>query len=161
MKPIIKKDSIHNIQYVESGIHEDSRGLILKYFSNNFNIKESTFTEAKKGSIRGMHFQINKPQTKMIFVIKGKILDVCIDLNEPKIFNKILHEKDCIIIGNNYAHGFQALEDSIVLMLYSEETVSDFSRGFSVNSKILENIWDKNLKLIISENDLNLKKYEQ
>ena len=63
--------------------------------------------------IRGLHYQLNKPQGKFISVLKGEILDVVVDLRKKsktfgKQFKTILSEKNCrsIFIPEGFAHGF-------------------------------------------------------
>ena len=70
--------------------HGDSRG----YFMETYNKRdmseagfEYTFVQdnhsmSAKGVLRGMHFQKNYPQTKLVRVIRGKVFDVVIDLRE-------------------------------------------------------------------------------
>ena len=121
----IKILDIHNLINIGVKLHkntrfEDDRGslnLIFEYKLKNDSIismKES-FTIAGYG--RGLHYQNYKsPQTKIIRVTKGKILDVLYDPDnsDSMIYGFILSENDeySIEIPPNFAHGFITLEDA-------------------------------------------------
>ena len=67
--------------------------------------------------MRGLHFQIKKPQGKLISVIKGEIFDVAVDLRKNsktygKYFSIRLNEKNCtsVYIPPGFAHGFVTLK---------------------------------------------------
>ena len=71
-----------------------------------------------KGVLRGLHFQKNFPQTKLVRVIKGSVFDVAVDLRfESKTYGKWygieLTEKNKkqFLIPRGFAHGFLVLSD--------------------------------------------------
>ena len=71
-----------------------------------------------KGVLRGLHFQINYPQTKLVRVIKGEVFDVAVDLRKgSKTFGKwhgeLLSEgnKKQFLVPKGFAHGFLVLSD--------------------------------------------------
>ena len=73
---------------------------------------------SKKGVLRGLHFQINYPQTKLVRVIKGTVFDVVVDLRKDsktygKWYGEILSEenKKQFLIPRGFAHGFLVLSD--------------------------------------------------
>ena len=85
---------------IYSKINIDNRGYLQeiykrKDFKNNF--KFSIFVSSKKNVFRGFHFQKRKQQKKIVIVVKGSIIDYCIDLRKKsetfaKIFKFILNE---------------------------------------------------------------------
>ena len=89
-------------------------GINKKFVQDNISIS--------KNVLRGLHFQKNKPQGKLITVIKGSILDVVVDLRKKsKTFGSyskfVLSEKNCkqLWIPENFAHGFLTLShDTLV-----------------------------------------------
>ena len=106
--------------------HGDSRG----YFMETYNKRdmseagfEYTFVQdnhsmSAKGVLRGMHFQKNYPQTKLVRVIRGKVFDVVIDLREGSAtygqwHGEILTEENGrqFLIPRGFAHGFLVLSD--------------------------------------------------
>ena len=72
-----------------------------------------------KGVLRGMHFQINHPQAKLVRVIKGRVYDVAVDLRKgSETFGKWFgvelssENKKMLYIPRNFAHGFLVLSDT-------------------------------------------------
>ena len=73
---------------------------------------------SKKGVLRGLHFQINHPQDKLVRVIKGEVYDVAVDLRKDsatfgKWYGVLLSEenKKQFFIPKGFAHGFLVLSD--------------------------------------------------
>ena len=73
---------------------------------------------SKKGVLRGLHFQINHPQDKLVRVIVGSVFDVAVDLRPgSKTFGKwfgvelTAENKKQFFIPKNFAHGFLVLSD--------------------------------------------------
>ena len=115
---------------------------------------------SKKNVIRGLHYQKKNAQGKFISVIKGKILDVEVDLRKnSKTFGKhystVLSEKNCtsIYIPEGFAHGFACL-DKINIVIYSCSNYrnKNSEHGILWNDKSLKIKWPIK-KPIISEKD--------
>ena len=73
---------------------------------------------SKKGVLRGLHFQINHPQDKLVRVVNGEVFDVAVDLREgSKTFGKwygvllSAENKKQFFVPKNFAHGFIVLSD--------------------------------------------------
>ncbi len=117
---------IEGLKVVEPTVFGDSRG----YFMETYNQKD--FVEAgidvpfvqdnqsgsHKGVLRGLHFQINYPQDKLVRVVRGEVFDVAVDLRKGsatygKWFGVILsaENKKQFFIPKNFAHGFLVLSD--------------------------------------------------
>ena len=128
----VEKDvgGIEGLCVIEPTVYGDNRG----YFMETYNKKEMesnglnmVFVQdnqslSVKGVLRGLHFQKNYPQGKLIRVIKGKIYDVAVDLRkESKTFLKYygieLNEenKKQFYIPQGFAHGFIVLSDEAEL----------------------------------------------
>ena len=99
--------------------HKDKRGFLMEMLREETLGKKFKFqilSKSKKNVLRGLHFQLNKPQAKHITVIKGKILDIAVDLRKNsstfgKVFTVELTDKNCksIYIPAGFAHGFLTL----------------------------------------------------
>ena len=70
-------------------------------------------SSSKKGVLRGLHFQINYPQDKLVRVVSGEVFDVAVDLREGsatygKWYGVLLsaENKKQFFIPKNFAHGF-------------------------------------------------------
>ena len=104
---------------------KDGRGYNRELFHNKLFNKKFPFeilTFSKKNVLRGLHFQVKKPQEKFITVLKGKIFDVAVDcrLNSKtfgKYFSMILSDKEntSIFIPKGFAHGYCVLSDDCLI----------------------------------------------
>ena len=113
---------------------------------------------SKKNVIRGLHFQTKDKQTKLIHVVKGKILDVVVDLkksskNFGKIFKYILNEGDTLIVPNTFAHGYECLSKNCTVFYHLDKYRNiKGENGILYNDKDLKIKW-KSKKPIISKRD--------
>jgi len=106
--------------------HYDKRGYFRETFKNNFfQNKKFIFwcmSKSKKNVIRGLHLQKKFRQDKFVSVVKGKILDVVVDLRKKaktygKTYSIILSEKNStsLYIPAGFAHGFCTMgEENLV-----------------------------------------------
>ena len=145
----------------------DKRGHLIEILQEKKIGKKFRFqilSKSKKNVLRGLHFQLKKPQAKYVSVLKGKILDIVVDLRKKsktfgKVFSIILTDKNCksIFIPAGFAHGFLTLENENIVHYCCTEYRS-VGKEFSLSYK------DPNLKiklpklrLIISKKDKNAK----
>ena len=141
--------------------HLDKRGFFQEiYLKKKFGIKIlfSAVAYSKKNVIRGLHFQSPKKQTKILHVVKGKIMDVVVNIdknskNFGKVFKYILSEGNTIIVPNNYAHGYECLSNdcSILYHLDNYRNIKGES-GILYNDKELNIKWTSK-KPILSKRD--------
>lgn len=120
------KAPIEGLYVIEPTVHGDNRG----YFMETYNLRDMeeaglnmTFVQdnqsmSTKGVLRGLHFQINHPQGKLVRVIKGRVFDVAVDLRKEsntygKWYGVELSEdnKKQFYISPGFAHGFLVLSD--------------------------------------------------
>jgi len=130
--------------------HEDDRGFFIKHFEKErlasmgvaFETWETFYSSSQKGVIRGMHFQ-EPPmdQDKIVHCMRGKILDVLLDLrkgeNYGKVVSIVLDSKvpQTLFIPKGIAHGFLSLEEeSWVSYSVSSAYDSHRDRGIHWNS---------------------------
>lgn len=96
---------------------------VLKWLPKDISFCHEITTFSKKNALRGLHYQINNnPQGKLITCLSGEIFDVALDLRVNsdtygKYFSVILNgnSKDTIWIPRGFAHGYQCLEDSLII----------------------------------------------
>jgi dTDP-4-dehydrorhamnose 3,5-epimerase len=141
---------------------KDHRGFFSKLISEKLSNKLKKIKEInlsytkKKGTIRGLHYQEGKfKETKVIFVIKGKILDISVNLKNYKVKSKILCEKknNFLIIPENFAHGFQTLEDNTIIIYANTQVYKKkFEKILSPFNENLKIKWPIK-KYIISKKD--------
>tara|TARA_B110000027_G_C16109629_1_gene297075 strand:+ start:1130 stop:1633 length:504 start_codon:yes stop_codon:yes gene_type:complete len=145
----------------------DKRGFLTeisgdKYLKKN-KIKKVLLTSSKKNVLRGFHYQQKKPINQIVTCIKGKILDVVVDLRRnSKYFGKfktyILTEKNnkSLYVPGNFAHGYLSLgNENIIMYLQDEEYIRKYDSGVIWNDPTINFKWPIN-KPIISDKDKNL-----
>ena len=120
------KTDFKGLEIFESKNIFDNRGYFREVFIKKKSKNDLIFTVAsksKKNVLRGLHIQVKKQQGKYVSVVKGKILDVCVDCRtNSKSFGKnykiILSEKNgkSIYIPPGFIHGFLGLEKENIVV---------------------------------------------
>ncbi len=120
------KTSIEGVHVIEPTVFADERGYFMEtYHKEEF--KENGLTtdfvqdnqsKSSKGVLRGLHFQYNQPQGKLVRVIKGEVFDVAVDLRKNsatygKYESVVLssENKKQFYVPPGFAHGFLVLSD--------------------------------------------------
>ncbi len=142
----------------------DPRGLFREIFLKK-KVKEHKpifwcTSKSKKNVLRGLHLQTKNGQEKYVSVLKGKILDVVVDLRRRSKtfgwhFKIILSEKNAqsILIPSGCAHGFLGLDkENIVIYSNNNYRSKNSETGLIWNDKDLKIKWPKK-NLIISKKD--------
>ena len=146
---------------IKSKIYKDKRGSLKEIFkSKDYNKKFKFFllVSSKKNVFRGFHFQKLKQQEKLVVVVKGKIIDYCIDLRKKsktfgKVFKFTLKEKSVLLVPKGFAHGYTGVsKESLIVYCLSEYRYRKLERGISLFDKNIKINLKKN-KLILSERD--------
>ena len=157
------KTKFKGLLLYKTKIYNDKRGNVREAFKKSLlkkNLFLSIVSKSKKKVIRGLHLQIKKPQDKFIGVLKGKILDVVVDLRKnSKTFGRhfkiVLTEKKAryLFVPKGFAHGFLGLEkENIVLYSCSNYRYSNYERSIRWNDEDLDINWGIK-KPIISKRD--------
>ena len=112
---------------ISPAVHGDSRGYFMETYSQRdleehgirIRFVQDNQSMSVKGVLRGLHFQKNFPQTKLVRVIKGRVFDVAVDLRKDsetygKWYGIELTEenKKQFLIPRGFAHGFLVLSDT-------------------------------------------------
>jgi len=159
------KTNLEGLEIFESKNIFDNRGYFREVFIKKKYRNDLIFTVAsksKKNVLRGLHMQVKKQQGKYVSVVKGKILDVCVDCRKnSKSFGKnykiILSEKNAksIYIPPGFIHGFLGLEkENIVVYGCTNYRDKDSEIGVMWNDVDLKIKWPIK-KPIISDKDNN------
>lgn len=112
---------------ISPAVHGDNRGYFMETYSqrdmeeNGINIPfvQDNQSMSTKGVLRGLHFQKQFPQTKLVRVIKGRVFDVAVDLRaDSETYGKWYgielteENKKQFLIPRGFAHGFLVLSDT-------------------------------------------------
>ncbi len=151
------KTNFKGLFIIEGKNNIDNRGLLREIFKKkiiNKNFLFDYYSISKKNVIRGLHFQKKNQQAKFIIVLKGEILDFCLDLRKNsktflKVFKTKLSEKNrrSIYIPEGFAHGFIGVaKENIVL--YKNTNYRDIKNEIGIN------FFDNKLKIKIKKRNL-------
>ena len=138
-------------------IYSDNRGTFIPYNLEGWD-QMNISTNDKKYTFRGLHYQTNPPQTKLVKVIQGKVLDIIYNLDTKEIKSYILSKDNDLFVPPNYAHGFLTLENNTIFTYLVKGDYNPNSEHSIIwdtvpeVKKIIENIVGKN-KITISEKD--------
>ena len=123
----VEKTDIEGLVVITPTIHKDSRGYFMESYNErdfkeaglNLHFVQDNQSMSQKGVLRGLHFQKEYPQGKLVRVLKGRVYDVAVDLRKNsssygKHFGIILSEenKKMFYIPEGFAHGFLVLSDT-------------------------------------------------
>ncbi len=166
----IEKTKIPDLLVLLPKIFFDDRGYFYESYNKN-SFKEATGldidfvqdneSKSSKGVIRGLHYQLPPyPQSKLIRVIQGEILDVVVDIRENsrtygEVFSIILNEenKKMLFVPRGFAHGFSVLSEKAIINYKCDNFYNKNSEsGIIYNDKNLNIDW-KVESAIISEKD--------
>ena len=118
---------IEGLCVITPAVHGDNRGYFMETYSQRdmeengirINFVQDNQSMSVKGVLRGLHFQKNYPQTKLVRVIKGRVFDVAVDLRkDSKTFGKWYglelteENKKQFLIPRGFAHGFLVLSET-------------------------------------------------
>jgi|TARA_R110000824_G_scaffold88670_2_gene217949 dTDP-4-dehydrorhamnose 3,5-epimerase len=140
----------NGLYVIKPNVYKDDRGYFLESHSNkylleaglNLNFVQDNISKSNKGVLRGLHYQLEYPQGKMVRCIQGEVLDVSVDIRvgSPtfgQVNSKILNDKNNIslYIPIGFVHGFCVLSDEAIFHYKcTEYYYKDDQRGILWNS---------------------------
>ena len=121
------KTPLEGFLIIEPDVYKDDRGFFLETYQEdryrqagiNDKFLQDNHSRSVKGVLRGMHFQIKKPQAQIVTVMQGEIFDAVVDIRKKsKTFGQWhgleLGEKSKVrqvYMAPGFAHGFLVLSD--------------------------------------------------
>jgi dTDP-4-dehydrorhamnose 3,5-epimerase len=165
----ITETTIPGVIVIEPYVVSDERG----YFSETLRVErleafgisqpfvQENQSGSQRGTLRGLHFQLRKPQAKLCRVISGEVLDVLVDirLNSPTYAQTVsvllsAKNKKQIYIPRDFAHGFVVLSD-FAEFLYKCDDYYDPNdqHGIAWDDPDLNIDWQLNSDPILSNKD--------
>jgi len=124
----VTESGIKGVFIIEPDVYEDDRGFFMETFHNeryrkllgiNLDFVQDNISRSSKNVLRGMHFQKNYPQGKIVSASRGEILDVVVDLRKDsptygtwESFRLSEKNKLQVWIPPGFAHGFLVMSDS-------------------------------------------------
>ena len=122
----VTKCPIEGLYVIEPTVHGDRRGYFVETYNQkdmqeaglNMTFVQDNQSSSAKGVLRGLHYQKNFPQGKLVRVIKGRVFDVAVDLRRESAtfgqwFGVELSAENYkqFYISEGFAHGFLVLSD--------------------------------------------------
>jgi dTDP-4-dehydrorhamnose 3,5-epimerase len=168
------KKKLINYKLIENKKHKDNRGDFYRFFcediSKNLNLNSkisqvSISKNLKKGTIRGLHYQLfPNTEAKYISCIQGSLFDIIVDIrkqskNFMKVYQNILAENDSkvLFVPEGFAHGFQTLKNNTIIIYGMTKPYSkNHQSGIRYDDPKLKIKWPIK-KVIISKKDEKFK----
>jgi len=174
----IIKTSIPDICKIEPDVYIDERGFFYECYNENIlknhlnqklNFVQENHSYSNTNVLRGLHYQIKKPQGKLLRVTSGKIFDVAVDLRKKSpTYKKWTGEiisadnKHVLWIPPGFAHGFYVVSDSAdVIYKVTEPYAPEYERTLAWDDPELNISWPLKSEPILSEKDKVGKTLEQ
>lgn len=126
----ITETKIPDVLLLKPVVYQDKRGFFLEtYREEHFqshgiqvHFVQDNLSKSQKGTVRGLHYQIEQQQDKLIMVMEGTILDVAVDLrHDSNTFGQYTAQelsadnKFQLLIPKGFAHGFSVLSDQALV----------------------------------------------
>tara|TARA_B100000579_G_C22817518_1_gene848726 strand:- start:693 stop:1226 length:534 start_codon:yes stop_codon:yes gene_type:complete len=167
----VLKTKFNGLLIVKQKNNFDKRGSLRETFNNKILKKKFIFeycTTSKKNVLRGFHFQTKFKQAKYVNVVKGKILDVVVDLRKKsktygKTFKIILSKKNALglYIPSGFGHAYYSYEkENIIYYKLDNYYAPKFESGIIYNDKTLKVKWPRK-KMLISVKDKKLLTFKE
>ena len=167
----IENTNIENVKIITPNVFEDLRGYFLESFNSNAYLDEGLPSEfvqdnevrSKKNVLRGLHYQLDKPQGKLVRVVYGNILDVAVDIRigsptfgQYQMVELSAENKKIFFVPEGFAHGYLVTsQESIVLYKCTNIYKAKDEYGIRWDDATIGVEWG-NSNPILSERDENL-----
>ena len=164
------KTKIEGVYVVDTKVFGDERGYFMETYNKDefdaaglvYNFVQDNQSKSRKGVLRGLHFQKNHPQAKLVRVIEGEVFDVAVDLrkNSPTYGQWVgetlsAENKKQLMIPRGFAHGFLVLSDEAVFAYKCDDNYHpEDEGGIPYNDDTVNIKWPEvDGELLLSEKD--------
>ncbi len=173
---------IDGVYVIEPTVFGDDRGFFVESYNRkefyeidmNMDFVQDNHSKSKKGVLRGLHFQTNHSQGKLVRAIRGAVYDVAVDMRPNsktygKYYGLVLSEqnKKMFYIPEGFAHGFLALTDEVEFTYKTTDFYyPEFDSGIIFSDPDINIQWPfeeygiTKEDLIMSEKDKNLPRFK-
>lgn len=132
-------------------VHRDDRGELMELFRRDAGepaFVQANLTRSRAGVLRGLHYQLTKPQGKLVSVVRGEVFDVVVDLRRDspgfrRWFGAHLSATNRLQMWcpPGFAHGFVSLTESEVVYLMTAAYAPEDQRVVRWNDPELAIPW--------------------
>lgn len=162
--------AIPGLLLLEPAVHEDARGFFFESFNQkrfddatglSVRFPQDNHSYSSRHVLRGLHYQLRRPQGKLVRVIAGEVFDVAVDLRRSsptfgKYFSNVLSaaNKKQLWIPEGFAHGFLVLSEAAeVLYKATDYYAPEDERCLIWNDPAIGIDWPKDGEPIVSAKD--------
>ena len=163
--------SIADVLIIEPKVFGDSRGYFFESFNQrdfnaatgtDFNFVQDNHSRSEKGVLRGLHYQIGKPQGKLVRVVRGSVFDVAVDIRPASStfgqwFGVDLNDYNNrqLWVPPGLAHGFLVLSESADFLYKTTDYYApELERCIAWNDAELGVDWPTDVAPLLSANDV-------
>lgn len=166
----IIETEIPDVKLIQPKLFGDQRGFFMElYHKQKFldagvssNFVQDNLSRSQKGVLRGLHFQIQHPQGKLVSVMSGEILDVAVDVRKssPTFGKWVARRLSCenrlsLFIPAGFAHGFTVLSESADVFYKCDDLYSpEHERTLIWNDPAVGIDWELQGTPLLSEKDM-------
>ena len=163
------KTHLDGLRIIEPRVFEDSRGFFFESFNQkrfdefvpNTVFVQDNHSKSNKGVLRGLHYQIQHAQGKLVRVVQGSVFDVAVDIRKSsptfgQWFGIELSgtNKKQLWIPEGFAHGFLTLEDSTEFLYKTTDFYHpDFERSILRSDQEIGISWPSISEVKLSSKD--------
>ena len=167
----IENTNIEEVKVIIPKVFEDFRGYFFESFKSNEYLNRGLPAEfvqdnevrSKKNALRGLHYQLDKPQGKLVRVVHGNILDVAVDIRigsptfgQHHMVELSAENKKMFFVPEGFAHGYLVTsQESFVLYKCTNIYNAKDEYGIRWDDATIGVAWG-NKNPILSERDKNL-----
>ncbi|MBN2807945.1 MAG: dTDP-4-dehydrorhamnose 3,5-epimerase [Deltaproteobacteria bacterium] len=163
---------IAGVSLIKPDIFRDQRGFFMETFHRGkyadagigYDFVQDNMSRSARGTVRGLHYQLQQPQGKLVFVLQGEIFDVAVDIRRgsPSFgrwlgFHLSADNRQQLFLPPGLAHGFMVLSESAeVYYKCTDLYLPGDEYGLLWNDPEIGIEWPRHDGVILSEKDLSL-----
>jgi len=150
--------AIPNILVLEPKVFGDERGFFFESFNQRafdavvghaVTFVQDNHSCSQRGVLRGLHYQIQQPQGKLVRVVQGEVFDVAVDLRKSsKTFGEWVgvhlsaENKKQLWVPEGFAHGFVVLSETAEFLYKTTDYYApEYERSLLWNDPVLNIDW--------------------
>lgn len=166
--------AIPDVFVIEPKVFGDERGFFFESFNQakfesavgrQVNFVQDNHSRSAKNVLRGLHYQIQQPQGKLVRVVQGEVFDVAVDIRKSSpTFGKWVCDvlsadnKKQLWVPEGFAHGFVVLSDTAEFLYKTTDYwVPEFERSIAWNDPAIGIQWPIQGEPTLSEKDQQAK----
>lgn len=170
----ITPTAIPDVLIIEPKVFGDERGFFFESFNQakfesfigrQVNFVQDNHSKSVKNVLRGLHYQIQQPQGKLVRIVQGEVFDVAVDIRKSSpTFGKWVGEvlsadnKKQLWVPEGFAHGFVVLSETAECLYKTTDYYApEFERSIIWNDPTIDIKWPVNGEPILSAKDQQAK----